>query len=156
MATLGRTHIFVAGAAIALGWSMAALADEVDFPCAGCVVMGEANAQPRPLLVLLHGDEGGPSRIVAAWRDVAAKRGMVLFAPTCPRALGCVGSYWQWDGDPKWLLDRVADVEAKYRVDATRRYLGGWSGGSDVSHVPSRTLVPDVRRRECRGWWCTR
>ncbi len=118
--------VAIAGVALERGAS----ADEVGFPCPECVVIAEANAPPRPLVVLLHGDEGGPSRIVGAWRDVAKKKGLVLFAPRCPRALGCVGSYWQWDGDPKWLEDRVADVEAKYAVDPSRRYLAGWSGGS--------------------------
>ena len=126
----GRLRRCAAAALAVSAMGTAARADELNFPCDGCVVLGAVDGPPRPLLVVLHGDEGGPSRVVAAWRDTASKMGMTLFAPRCPRELGCVASYWQWDGDPAWLLNQVTQVAARYPVDPSRRYLGGWSGGS--------------------------
>jgi predicted esterase len=111
-------------------WGLQARADETGFPCEGCVVIGDPGGEPRPLLVVLHGDEGGPSRLVGTWRPTVQKAKVTLFAPKCPAKEGCVGSWWQWDGSPSFILDQVAKVEAKYRVDPTKRYLGGWSGGS--------------------------
>lgn len=108
-----------------------------DWPCAGCVVVVPSKARPHlPLLVALHGDEGDPSLVVAVWGPVAAARGMVLFAPACPRALGCGGSWWAWlqsgtTYDDGWIGRQVGAVERRFRIDARREYLEGWSGGAD-------------------------
>jgi poly(3-hydroxybutyrate) depolymerase len=108
-----------------------------NWPCSGCVVQASPSAKPQPLLVVLHGDEGDSAQIAAVWGPVAAARHMILFAPRCPAALGCPGSWWGWlqsgpaayrDG---WLGSQLAQVTARYRVDRTREYLAGWSGGAD-------------------------
>lgn len=111
-----------------------ARADERDFPCDGCVVVGERaekTSAPSPLLVVLHGDEGGPSRVQTVWSTIAKKKGVVALFPTCPRAEGCTtGSFWRWNGDATWLLDQVRKLEAAYAIDPARRYVAGWSGGT--------------------------
>ncbi len=109
-----------------------------NWPCAGCLLQLSAPTKParaQPLLVVLHGDEGDPALIASVWGPVAAAHHMILFAPRCPAALGCPGSWWGWlqsgayqDG---WLGAQLARVTGRYRVDRTREYLAGWSGGAD-------------------------
>jgi len=103
-----------------------------DAPCTGCVVVMPpgAAAGPLPLLVVLHGDEGSPGRLVSAWKRSASEAGVVLFAPRCPTEEGCSGSWWRWGGDPAWLERRVSAIEAKHPIDPARRFLAGWSGGA--------------------------
>ena len=107
-----------------------------DWPCSGCIVQATPSAKPQPLLVVLHGDEGDPGLIAAVWGPIAAARHMVLFAPKCPVSRGCPGSWWGWlqSGaayDDSWLGSQLAQVTARYRVDRTREYIAGWSGGAD-------------------------
>src|SRR5262249_35410391 len=85
---------------------------------------------PMPLLVVLHGDEGSPDRLVSAWKAAAADAGVLLFAPKCPKDEGCTGSWWRWHGDPAWLEREVGALEASHRIDPRRRFLAGWSGGA--------------------------
>src|SRR5262249_8198989 len=103
-----------------------------DPPCAGCVVLMPAGAPtaPMPLLVVLHGDDGSPARLVSTWKRAASDAGVVLFAPRCPKDEGCSGSWWRWRGDPAWLERHVSAIEAKYPIDPERRFLAGWSGGA--------------------------
>jgi hypothetical protein len=101
------------------------------FACPGCVVVGDETAEaPRGLLVALHGDEGTPAKVLSAWQPAAAAHGVVLFAPQCPRAERCSGSWWRWQGDPAWLLARTEEVTKEYGVDPARRWVTGWSGGA--------------------------
>jgi predicted esterase len=99
--------------------------------CDGCLVLLPRDPRPAPLLVVLHGDEGGPSKVFATWKPIAEEKGAALFAPRCPVAQGChVGSFWRWAGDPQWLFDRMAELEKRHAIDPDRRYLAGWSGGA--------------------------
>jgi poly(3-hydroxybutyrate) depolymerase len=107
-----------------------------DWPCSGCIVQAATSTKPQPLLVVLHGDEGDPGQIAAVWGPIAAARHMVLFAPKCPAALGCPGSWWGWlqSGsayDDTWLDRQIAQVTARYKIDRAREYIAGWSGGAD-------------------------
>jgi len=64
------------------------------------------------------------------WEPAASKRGIVVFAPTCPRAEGCTAqSWWKWNGDPSWLKTQVTAVCALRAIDPTRMWIAGWSGG---------------------------
>lgn len=109
---------------------LASRAAEAAKPCEGCVSVNAEGPPGRPLVVLLHGDEGTPHKLVSLWRATAKARDLVLFAPRCPRAEGCTGSWWRWGGDPSWLLDAVEEMSAAHEVDEERRYLVGWSGGA--------------------------
>lgn len=115
-----------------------------DWPCPGCLLDVSAVAPGAPavvpitptseqahsLLVVLHGDEGSPGRVFGSWRRAAKEASYLLFAPQCPRAEGCTGSWWRWSGDPRWLMDQLDAIEARYPVDRARVYLSGWSGGA--------------------------
>ena len=108
-----------------------------DFPCAGCVVDVPSHlpAGPRPLLVALHGDGGGVSKLERAWKAACDEAGVILLAPRCPRELGCTaGSWWQWlqnaGHDPAWLGAQIDAVTARHPVDPARVYATGYSGGA--------------------------
>lgn len=123
--------MLVAGAACLTAAAPSARADMNDVGCKGCVVVGESTTEPRPLVVLLHGDDGDAQKLLAAWKAAAKEKNVTLYAPKCPRDQGCTaGSWWKWSGAPTWVEDRVADVEAKIKIDPDRRYLAGWSGGA--------------------------
>jgi predicted esterase len=100
-------------------------------PCAGCTldVYGEPSA-PMPLLVVLHGDREQASTAAARWRAAAKQRRWALLSLQCPAAEQCKASWWQWNGDPQWVRDRVADVAAQVSIDRDRTFLAGWSGGA--------------------------
>lgn len=103
-------------------------------PCTGCTldVYGDtaAGAAPMPLLVVLHGDHERAAGIAAHWRAAARQREWALLSLQCPTAEQCKGSWWQWNGDPQWIRDRVSDVAAQVSIDPARTYLAGWSGGA--------------------------
>jgi predicted esterase len=113
-----------------------------DFPCPGCIVEipdgTDAPAAPAALIVALHGDEGNPAKVAGVWAPVARKVGFVLFAPRCPKNEGCPGSWWRWDGSPRWLTNQVAEIGQRVSIDPRRRYLTGWSGGASYLslHIP--------------------
>jgi hypothetical protein len=102
--------------------------------CAGCelhVPVSYSPERPAPLLVVLHGDEGNPAKVLAVWKGAAEARGVILFAPKCPRDNGCTtGSFWRWGGSPAWLVEQTGILWARYRIDPSRVYLSGWSGGA--------------------------
>ncbi len=81
--------------------------------------------------------------LVRAWKAAAASAGVVLLAPSCPRALACTGSWWQWlDGsghDPDWLGAQIDAVSARFAIDPRRIYATGYSGGATYLgwYVPS-------------------
>ena len=108
-----------------------------DWPCTGCRTYAPPGAADSavPLLVALHGDEGDPGTVVSVWRSVAEDKGMVLFAPKCPRDQGCNGSWWQWGGDPAWLDAQVNAVMNQYNIDLRRVYFTAWSGGATYGAV---------------------
>jgi predicted esterase len=103
-----------------------------DFPCAGCVTDLPPGDEPVPLLVALHGDEGGPNQVaLRLWSQPAEAAGYALLAPRCPRERGCSsGSWWQWRGDPAWLAEQVEKVRERRALAPGKLFLAGWSGGA--------------------------
>ena len=101
-----------------------------DATCAGCLL--DTDADRRGLLVVLHGDDRGADAAIADWRDAARAAHLAVFAPECPRALGCAGSWWRWwlsdHHDPAWLARRIADVQTS--LGLARAYVAGFSGGA--------------------------
>lgn len=99
--------------------------------CPGCVLRLPRAAGDRPLVVALHGDGATPGPLVALLQGEAERRGVILFAPLCPRALGCPGaSWWRWAGASAWLTRQIERVVRSQPVDARRVYGLGWSGGA--------------------------
>jgi poly(3-hydroxybutyrate) depolymerase len=117
-----------------------------NFPCAGCITRVpslKGQAAPMPLVVVLHGDGGEPSRMVRLLRAEADKRGYLVLAVACPQDRGCAEqSWWRWDGSPAWLVEQVQALAAVWPVDPQRIFVMGWSGGasyltSRMAEVPS-------------------
>ncbi|UQA56203.1 PHB depolymerase family esterase [Polyangium aurulentum] len=110
-----------------------------DYPCKGCLFdPPPAQDGKAPLLVVLHGDAPGRGtpkveRDASPWARPAAERGVALFAPMCPRELGCrAGSFWQWDqGDPPgWIAEQIDAIAKDHAIDPERVWIAGWSGGA--------------------------
>jgi poly(3-hydroxybutyrate) depolymerase len=89
-------------------------------------------AGPAPLLVVLHGNNETGAERAKKWRAAAAKRGWQLLALDCPRDLGCddEGRWYAWNGNPSWVREQVVAHAARERIDMTRVFLAGWSGGA--------------------------
>lgn len=81
-----------------------------------------------PLVVVLHGDREHAKPAAARWQKAVAKKGWALLAIDCPHELGCVDSWWQWDGDPSYVLGKIADVKKQRAISTVA--LVGWSGGA--------------------------
>ena len=104
-------------------------------PCKQCVLELPAKL-PAPMLVVLHGDRELATAAAARWRAAAKAHGWILLALQCPRDQGCKDSWWQWDGDTRWVKDQVAAIAKDGAVDPDRVFLAGWSGGA--SYLGSR------------------
>jgi poly(3-hydroxybutyrate) depolymerase len=98
-------------------------------PCAGCTLDVPASDHAIPLLVIMHGDRESAAAAAERWRAVTNARGWALLSLQCPRDQGCQDSWWQWGGDPHWITRQVATVIGRARIDRSRVYLAGWSGG---------------------------
>ena len=87
------------GAALAAAAPSASAATLSNFPCKDCVteVPADLDGGPRPLLIALHGDGGGVSKLFQAWKGASQAAGVILTALRCPVDLGCpAGSWWKW------------------------------------------------------------
>jgi len=88
--------------------------------------------------VLLHGDGENAASMLDAWERSAAARGMAVLALACPKLEGCTTrSWWQWDGDPSWLVRQTRALGELHAIDPERMWIVGWSGGA--SYVGLRT-----------------
>ncbi len=112
-------------------------ADAAAAPCKQCVLdIPPKRADPAPVLVVLHGDRELAPAAANRWRAATRERGWVLLSLQCPRDKGCKDSWWQWDGDTRWVKDQVDAVAHDLAIDPARVYLAGWSGGA--SYLGSR------------------
>jgi poly(3-hydroxybutyrate) depolymerase len=113
-------------------------------PCTGCTLDVPAKVDaPLPLIVALHGDREHAPAMAARWRAAAKARGWALLSLECPATDGCKTSWWQWNGDPAWVIAQVAAVQKTLAIDPARIYLAGWSGGA--TYLGMRALAwPDV------------
>ena len=146
---------------LALGLPADLMRDEI---CKGCLAAGKDRGEPQPLVVVLHGDEGSPTKVAGLWSPLAergicrehsgdarlcepkdaagAQQYFWLFAPKCPTSEGCAGSYWRWGGDVAWLGTQVDAFVAAHAVDPTRIYLAGWSGGATYISMKNPDWFP--------------
>lgn len=99
--------------------------------------------QPMPLVLALHGQAGSPAAADAqaqavrnAWASVAATQGFIVIAPVASGASGG----WTVPGVPDQPSDyaifaaAIADTEADWNIDRSRRIGWGFSAGGHVMH----------------------
>jgi poly(3-hydroxybutyrate) depolymerase len=113
--------------------TLAALVGALVTPPLGKTEIHKASAKSDavPLIVALHGDREDSSDTKRRWKAAVEARGWELLALDCPKELGCEGGSWyRWNGDPKWLRDQVREVTRDKHIDTHRIYLVGWSGGA--------------------------
>jgi poly(3-hydroxybutyrate) depolymerase len=100
-------------------------------PCSGCTLDVAASDTPVPLVVVLHGNTDNGRERAAKWREPVLRRGWALLSLECPGSLGCEDRKWyRWQHDPGWVREQVRDVSRRVRIDHSRIYLVGWSGGA--------------------------
>lgn len=100
-------------------------------PCRGCTLDVTDTGEAVPLVVVLHGDTDSARERADRWRPAVTARGWALLSLQCPAELGCPdGSWYRWRHDPGWVREQVREVARAHRIDATRIYLVGWSGGA--------------------------
>jgi poly(3-hydroxybutyrate) depolymerase len=93
--------------------------------------VASATLERVPLVVVLHGDREGADDSERRWGEAVEKRGWELLALECPKDLGCRGGSWyRWDGDPEWVRERVVETIQDRRIDPSRIFIVGWSGGA--------------------------
>jgi predicted esterase len=105
------------------------------WPCKGCMTFTPTGGSaPRPLLIALHGDDGGTAKLFRALRPACEQERVHLVSLRCPTELGCRTSFWQWQitsgHDPGWLGAQIAAVKGRFAVDPARVYAAGYSGGA--------------------------
>ena len=83
-------------------------------------------AEPRPLIVLLHGSGHIGMSQIDEWKELALKEGIILAAPD-----SADHSRWVMPVDgPEFLHDVVEAVKARYPVNGKRVYAFGHSAGA--------------------------
>jgi poly(3-hydroxybutyrate) depolymerase len=128
-------HTCMRRAVVAFAFFSAAVradATEHTPPCSGCTLdVASASTDPVPLVVVLHGDTDNGRERATKWRAAVMQRGWALLSLDCPEQLGCSdGSWYKWRHDPGWVREQVREVVARTRIDTSRIYLVGWSGGA--------------------------
>lgn len=111
---------------------------KIDDVCEGCLATVPEGTEPAPLLVTLHGDWGHMAPdLHRAWERFAAPRDVALLSLACPSKLGCKNSWWQWNGDPSWIVQQVDRLAGMRPIDRDRMWIAGWSGGG--TYIGMRT-----------------
>lgn len=83
-------------------------------------------ANPAPVLVLLHGSGRNGLSLVEKWKELAGREGIILAGPDAANSSG-----WSLPGDgPDFLHDLVESLKSKYPVNPRRVYLFGHSAGA--------------------------
>lgn len=82
---------------------------------------------PLPVLLLLHGSGRSGEVMVAEWKDLAAREGIVLVAPDAADPLS-----WNLKPDsPDFLHFAVDQAAALHPIDRSRIYMFGHSAGAE-------------------------
>lgn len=100
-----------------------------------------ASIRPMPVLLALHGAAGSPADAQLAaqwlrndWSSVAETGGFVVVAPAATGASGGWIVPPPYPGDYDVFEAVLADVEAAYDIDRSRRIGWGFSAGAHVMH----------------------
>lgn len=99
--------------------------------------------RPMPLVLALHGQAGSPAAADAqaqavrtAWATVAATQGFIVIAPVGGEATGSwvVPDFPDEPSDYSLFAAAIADAEAAWNIDRSRRIGWGFSAGGHVMH----------------------
>ena len=99
--------------------------------------------QPMPLVLALHGQAGSPAAAATkaqavrnAWATVAATQGFIVIAPIGAGASGgwVVPEFPDEPSDYSLFAAAIADAEAAWNIDRSRRIGWGFSAGGHVMH----------------------
>lgn len=77
-----------------------------------------------PLVILFHGAGRDGLSQIEMWKDVAVGQGFALLAPDS------VGSSWFNDPSPQFIVQLIAEMASKHKIDTNRIYLFGHSDGA--------------------------
>ncbi|MCX7554047.1 alpha/beta hydrolase-fold protein [Marinicella sp. S1101] len=93
--------------------------------------------QAMPLLVVWHGAAGAGNAGFAAadmrdfWQAAAEQNNFIVVAQA---ATGASGG-WIPNTDAARLVDIINDVDARYNIETSRKYIWGFSAGGFVAHA---------------------
>ncbi len=99
----------------------------------GLLVIEPDGEGPHPLLIALHGRSSSPEHDLARW-ELLVPEGWLLALPQSSQ-LGSPNSY-VWDDTEKGMAeiaDHYHSLLEKYRIDASRVILGGFSQGAALA-----------------------
>ncbi|HEU0033044.1 MAG TPA: PHB depolymerase family esterase [Kofleriaceae bacterium] len=112
----------------------------IEPPCTDCkLALPDERTGALPLLVVLHGNAESAQKWFERWRGPALDSGWAVLALQCPVERGCDGGKWyQWQGDPAWVVQQVREIGRQIDIDPARTYLVAWSGGATYvgQHAP--------------------
>lgn len=104
-----------------------------------------------PLVISLHGAMGWPAlqRDITGWNELADEKGFIVVYPA-GRGTGPKAWFMHGSDDPprmpdvRFIADLLAQLQARWRIDARRIYVEGLSNGGGMAHVLACTMPQRV------------
>lgn len=99
------------------------------------------NNKPMPIMTVWHGAVyagGGPAAaqsMIDFWKDEAEARNFIVVAQAIVGSPGCDPCGWRPYEDSVIFAAILDDMEARYNIETTRRYVWGFSAGGFVMHA---------------------